>query len=80
MLNSSLIISEKPLKLKITELTENQATLVLPDDQKIIIHPKSLPQGSVLGDYIYLNLLSEEQLSSDKQAVAKAVLEEILKK
>jgi hypothetical protein len=80
MINPSLLISEKPLKLKVGEVSVTQAVLNLPDDQQICIHPKFLPPDISKGDFVFLNLLSENELNNKKEDVAQAVLEEILEK
>jgi len=80
MLNPSLITSERPLKAKVVEITPTQAVLVLPDEQKMLIHPKFLPENSKVGQCVFLNFLSEEQLEQKREEVAHAVLEEILRK
>ncbi len=80
MINPSLLISEKPLKLKVGEISPTQAVLTLPDDQQICIHPKFLPPDISEGDVVFLNLLSENELHNKREDVAQAVLEEILEK
>jgi hypothetical protein len=80
MINPSLLTSERPLKLKVSDVSATQAVLALPDDQKICIHPKFLPSDISEGDVVFLNLLSESELHNKREDVARAVLEEILEK
>ncbi len=80
MINPALLTSEKPLRLKVSELSATQAVLILPDDQQISIHPKFLPADISAGDVVFLNLLSEGELQNRREDVARAVLEEILEK
>jgi len=77
-LNTALLTSENPLRVKLSTLDDSEALLVLPDKQTFKVSRKYLPKGAKKGDILYLDLVSEKQLNFSKQETARAVLDEIL--
>lgn len=77
-MNASLLVSDKPLKIKIDKIDGSIAVLTLSDHQKIEISVKNLPADSKAGDYLFINLLTEKDLTASKKEIAKTILEEIL--
>lgn len=80
MINQTLLVAEKPLKVKITKIGENQIKLSFSDQQSVKINKKYLPSESKVGDELYLNLLSEESFGKTKKEIAKELLGDILSK
>jgi len=78
MINQNLLLAEKPVRIKIAQIKEGHAKLVFSDNQSVEISQKYLPKGSQVGDELYLNLLTEEQLDITKKEIARQLLEDIL--
>jgi len=78
MINQSLLTAEKPLKVRVTSIKENQVKLNFSDNQAFEINKKNLPANTKVGDELYLNLLSEDELGLSKKEIAKKLLENIL--
>jgi hypothetical protein len=78
MINQSLLVAEKPLKVRVISIKESMAKLGFSDKQNFQISKKYLPEGAKVGDELYFNLLSEEELSLNKEEIAKKLLENIL--
>ena len=78
MINPSLLISDKPLKLKVGKTESGFTKLIFPDSQSIEISQKYLPKGAKEGEVVFLNLLTENELELSRQDIAKRVLDEIL--
>jgi hypothetical protein len=80
MINKSLLVAERPLKVRVGKLTDNQVKLVLSDNQIFEVSRKYLPESAKLGDELYLNLIAEEDFDKTKKEIAKELLEQILAK
>ncbi|MFH1855418.1 MAG: hypothetical protein ABH810_03395 [bacterium] len=80
MINKSLLTSEKPLKVKLSKISENQAKITFSDHQSVEINVKYLPKNSKEGDELYFNLVSEDEFTLTKKEIAKQLLEDILNK
>ena len=79
MLNPHLLTADKPLKVKVEAIDGNSAKLVFSDSQTISVNVKFLPRDAKKGDVIYLSIVSKECLDLEREKVAKAVLDEILR-
>ena len=77
-MNPSLLVSDKPLRVKVEKIDDSAIELSFSDHQKITISPKNLPHQTKVGDYLYLNLLTKEELEMTKKEIAKTILEDIL--
>lgn len=77
-MNISLLISDKPLKVRLKKIHAEKAELVFGDNQTVTISGKYLPRRVKIGDQFYLNFMSEDDLSKTKKEIAKEVLKEIL--
>ena len=80
MINQSLLVSERPLKVKVIKIEGGHAKLSFSDNQFVEISTKYLPESSKVGDELYLNLLSEDSLALTKKQIAEKILENILAK
>lgn len=80
MINKSLLVAEKPLKIKVGKLTGTQARLIMSDNQSFEVHRKYLPENAKTGDELYLSLLDEKSFGASKSQIAKELLEQILSK
>lgn len=78
MINPSLLTSEKPLKVRTGARIGDKVKLVFSDNQSVEISCKFLPKGTREGVFLYLDLLSGEDLQRSKNEVAKEILSEIL--
>jgi hypothetical protein len=78
MINQSLLVAEKPLKVRIASITGAQVKLLFSDRQFVEINKKYLPVNSQVGDELYLNLLNEEGFQMTKKEIAKHLLENLL--
>jgi len=79
MLNPNLLTSEKPLKVKLSGIEDGIARLVFSDSQSVSVNVKFLPKTAKKGDVLYLSIVNEECLDLEREKVAKAVLDEILR-
>jgi hypothetical protein len=77
-MNNSLLTSDKPLKVRLKMAGESRVDLVFPDNQVVTISTKYLPRGAKTGDFLYLNLIDEGDLTRTKKQIAQEVLREIL--
>jgi len=77
-MNVSILTSDKPLKVRIKKVAEGRADLILPDNQEITISDKYIPSKSKAGEFLFLNLICEEDLARGKKEIANEVLREIL--
>jgi len=73
------LTSDKSLKVTISSFSDERAYLVFSDNQVININKKFLPEGAKEGDELFVDLLTQDQLNQNKNAVAQEVLREILK-
>ncbi len=80
MINKSLIVAEKPLKIRVGKLSPSIVKLILSDNQSFEINRKYLPASAKTGDELYLNLIDEESFGSTKKEIAQELLEQILSK
>ncbi len=80
MINKSLLTSEKPLRVKLGKISQNQAKITFPDRQLVEINIKYLPKNSKEGDELYFNLVTEEEFTLTKKEIARELLEDILNK
>ena len=80
MINKSLLVAEKPLKVRVAKLSESQAKLIFSDNQSFEVSRKYLPTSAKPGDELYLNLIGEADFDKDKKEIAKELLEQILSK
>lgn len=78
MINQSLLVAEKPLKVRVISLKESVAKLGFSDKQSFQISRKYLPGEAKVGDELYFNLLTEEEMGLSKKEIAKQLLENIL--
>lgn len=77
-MNTALLMSDNPLRVKIVKLDKDVATLSLPDHQRFQVSKKYLPSNAKENDILYLDLIDQSQLNQSKEKIAKAVLKEIL--
>ena len=80
MINKSLLVAEKPLKVRVGKLGSNQAKLLFSDNQSFEINRKYLPASAKAGDELYFNLIGESDFDLTKKEIAKELLEQILTK
>lgn len=78
-MNASLFTTDKPLKVKLEKIEDHLATLVFSDRQAVEVNAKFIPTRAEVGDYLFLNFLTEDELKLTKQEVAKEILDDILK-
>ena len=78
MVNPSLLTNEKPLKVKTGAQIGDKVKLIFSDNQSVEISRKFLPKGTREGVFLYLDLLSADDLLKSKNEVAKEILAEIL--
>lgn len=77
-MNTALLMSDNPLRVRIVKIDKDVATLSLPDHQSFQVNKKYLPNNAKENDTLYLNLIDQSQLNQSKEKIAKAVLKEIL--
>jgi len=73
-----LLTAEKPLKVRIDKIENSRAQVSFSDHQIVSISEKYLPHGAVVGDMIYLSLISEDELRLTKKQIATELLDQIL--
>lgn len=73
------LTSDKSLKVTVSSFSDERVCLAFSDNQSINISKKFLPEGAKEGDELFVDLLTQEQLNQNKNAVAREVLREILK-
>jgi hypothetical protein len=78
MLNPHLLTSDKPLKVKVRKIDGNLACLGFSDGQQFEVNLKFIPKSAKVGQSLYLSLVDEDKLETERGVVAKAVLDEIL--
>ena len=78
MINSSLLTSEKPLRVKTGETNGDKVKLTFSDNQAIEVSSKYLPKKAKPGDVLYLSLITEDELELNRKEIARAVLDDIL--
>lgn len=77
-MSRATLTADRPLKVKVGKAEADKVSLFFTDGQKVTVNGKFLPESSVEGDILYVQLLSEEQNKQTKQEIAKEVLKEIL--
>lgn len=73
------LTSDRSLKVTVSSFSDERVCLVFSDNQSINISKKFLPKGAKEGDELFVDLLTQDQLNQNKNAVAREVLKEILK-
>ncbi|NQT50333.1 DUF3006 domain-containing protein [Candidatus Kuenenbacteria bacterium] len=66
------------LKATIDRIEEDKAVLIFDDGQKLIVPINKLPANSTAGKVLELNLIANEDVTEEKENLAKDVLNEIL--
>lgn len=79
-MNISILTSDKPLKVRLKQVSDGKAELVFSDSQSVVINARFLPPCTKAGDQLILNLMTEEDLSKTKKEIAREVLRDILQK
>ncbi len=77
-MNTALLTSDNPLRVKVIKVKNETALLMLPDKQMFEVSIKYLPKLAKEGSQFYLDFVSKDQLHQNKKEVAKAILEDIL--
>ncbi len=71
--------SDKLLKVTVANIDGDRVNLVFSDNQSVTVSKKFLPDKVAEGDEVFVDLLTQDQLNQSKSAIAKEVLQEILK-